>query len=240
MVYDDPNREIDQRGSAPSSLVALLDLDRCLLDTNALVAAFYATLEPDLALALRGEQVNIEVTGGSFDLVEVIRQRVGDDAWQSIRRRFLAASPGQAYLHEGAKKLMEQLRAWNVPFVIVTYGGEEWQRLKQKKAQLERIPMLVVDVKEKAVIISRWMNSDGLFDIPTIGSEASLMARRVVLVDDKADAFVGMPDRMYGIRVAFAGSGRPAAATEVPPPLVRTVNGFREVASYIDRLRQAG
>lgn len=237
MTYDDTNREIDQWRILPVPGVVLLDLDRCLFDTNAFVAAFYNTLDPELAASLRGTQVQLEASGGSFDLASEIRRRVGRDAWHQLQRRFLETHDEAAYLNEGADDLLGFLRDKGIPHAILTYGGEEWQRLKRRVARLEHIPMIVVDRKEKGGIISGWMNSDGQFAVPINGGGQPLLASYAILVDDKIEAFMDAPERMFGVWVR---TGRSKGLESSYMPAVRAVGDLAEAARAVaDSLQRA-
>jgi len=236
-MYDDPNREIDQRRPLPASVVVLLDLDRCLLDTNSFIRAFYDALEPELARSLRDAQRDIEASGGSFDLAETIKGRVSESEWRTIRCHFLEVSGGATYLYDGARELMEWLRVHEVPFAIVTYGGKEWQCLKQRTVRLEHIPMIVVDTSAKGKVIDSWRDSDGLFRLPIENVALPPSVHRVVLVDDKAVAFHDLPEGAEGIQITFDDALLPTQRGGLPVG-VRVARGFdavqREIARVID------
>lgn len=235
MDYEDTNREIDQRRVLPVPFVVLLDLDRCLLDTNAFIRAFYDALEPGLAKALRHAQEGIEASGGSFDLVETIKERVDEPEWRAIRSYFFEASNGATFLYNGARELMTWLQTRKVPFAIITYGGEEWQCLKQRTARLERVPMIVVDTSAKGKIIDSWRDSDGLFRLPVEHVALPPSAHRIVLVDDKAVAFQGMPEGSVGIQVVI-GEKPPSIQQGDLPSGVRVAHGLDVVRGELARL----
>lgn len=174
----------------------LLDLDRCLINTNALHMVFDEIVRSSSVLnvndIISAKQIVEETSGGSFDTAEFVqtelRKRGQIDLWKDIESEFIEASKDYDYLMPGAQVLIDLLRARNEHFGIITYGGTVWQQVKMQAAQIESIPHIITSVKNKGILISQWVD-DGCVPI-----ELECIAfDEVVLVDDKIISFNGFP-----------------------------------------------
>ncbi len=184
--------------STAHDVVWVLDLDRFLLHPRT-----YELLTDVLSScgfnerALYDAKAATEYDGGSFDALQWI-ETVYSGQLETIEQEFIkaCAERGIEYVRmEGATALLEYLVSREVPFLVMTYGGERYQRMKIQVAGLADTPYLIVDTKRKGEIITRWRHSDGYFVVDRLGS---LVAQRIILCDDKADAFIGYPRDQKG------------------------------------------
>lgn len=80
----------------------------------------------------------------------------------------------------------------------MTYGGEVWQKAKLNAAGLGSAPHIIVDSKQKGDVISRWYQpNEKVFTVP-FPDGSRMVAASICLVDDKAQAFTGMPEQARG------------------------------------------
>lgn len=179
----------------------VLDFDRCLGSEAIYTAAEEALerLSPDARSRIVNAREQMEREGGSFDLVSYLEENdrnLRDDFLTEFARITSTNNP-EMYRNKGATMLLDYLKAKNIPYVIMTYGGAVWQMAKLKAAQLDSVPYMVIDSKFKADTIRSWhqASKDG-FIVP-VGSKI-IEVSSVCLVDDKAQAFNGLPEQARG------------------------------------------
>lgn len=182
---------------------AVIDLDRTLLNTSALIELLYSQL---LAHGFTSEQIAAELsfieqqTGTSFSLFDHIEKTHSRELLESILEKvLLLAEDGDldidTLLCEGAARLLELLEHNDVPHVILTYGNEVDQAFKLSlvrkllRKSEEGLPAAITDEPKKAAWISAtWDDIDesGAIAIPeAIAGVGHLRARSVVIIDDK-------------------------------------------------------
>lgn len=213
----------------------VLDLDRCLANTDKLFALFeYIVLEEkvvgkEILGALRKE---VEKTGGSFDATVHLREYLAasdqQDMLLSIKDRFLKASPDYDFFEPGARALLLFLTNNSFPFGILTYGGKVWQTMKLQAMGLETVPHIITDVQAKGKVIAGWKQQSGEFLIPPDLGGGSY--ENVLLVDDKFVSFEGLPQGAYGIHVLTKNT---LHSDGVIPAHVIQVNNMSEVEALI-------
>ena len=180
-----------------------VDLDRCLLDTETFLSDFMAVTlhhssleEAQILLA----QHDSEKAGGSFDVAESIRTLLSErgeaQQWEKIKDKFKKYATSQQYLMPGADKLLEYLEAASLPWGILTYGGDEWQRFKLTITGLKTYPHFITDSKYKARILEEWLR-DGYVPVRLGGVPVS----DCILIDDKLVSFKDLPSGAMGILV---------------------------------------
>ncbi len=174
----------------------LLDLDRCLLNTEALHMVFDEIVRSmsifDVNDIINAKKIVEERSGGSFDTAEYIQtelQRLGrEDRWQDIEANFLVASKNYNYLLPGAAELLSTLDSLQYPYGIITFGGQVWQAVKIKAAELDAIPHLITSEKQKGYQVAEWVQAG---QVPTVLGGTPF--DEIVMVDDKVASFTGFP-----------------------------------------------
>jgi hypothetical protein len=96
------------------------------------------------------------------------------------------------------RKLLDELSTRQLPFGIITFGEPEHQRLKLQLTGLDEIPYMLADTPEKAAEMGRWKQKGGSFRLPAAFNAQISEVREIVLVDDKAAAFIGIPSGVRG------------------------------------------
>lgn len=180
-----------------------VDLDRCLLDTEKFYNDFMAVVSRHALVdwrVVQQQRYEIEKSQGSFDGMTAIRGLLpgaGEDRFmRGVISDFLAAAQDHSYLYDGAKELVEFLHERGVPWGILTFGGQEWQKLKLQVTGLDRFPHLITDQRMKAKLLKEWLRSERM---PVrLGSG---YVTDIVLVDDKLVSFQELPQNAYGILV---------------------------------------
>lgn len=183
----------------------LLDLDRCLLDTNALHLVFDEIVRNmnvvDVNDIINAKRIVEEQSGGSFDTAEFIQTelaRLGrQDKWQDIEANFVVASKNYDYLMPGARQLLAELQAKGQQHGIITFGGQTWQAVKIRAAGIEHVPHFITDQKSKGYLVSDWLAAG---QMPEALKRASF--NEVIMLDDKVASFKGFPgDRARGYQI---------------------------------------
>lgn len=185
----------------------ILDFDRCLFDSSRFQDEFIRCVV-DTHHALTREQIQdtqraTEATGGSFDTVGYVREFFGPAEWQEMKKLFLkemsVPEKREALYFGDAKAFVAELRRRDLPFVIMTYGGKEWQQMKLAALGFDVEPHIITDTKYKGPIIASYYDSvKDIFTIPTPLAFEEVRANNVCLVDDKAVSFEGLPARARG------------------------------------------
>lgn len=187
----------------------VLDLDRCLIDTAALHELFVAIVVENTTISRRQLHDAVrqtELSGGSFDSVAFVQNRLNHAGKPLHMDRLLAWFVSEAGRKEcfmpGARDVLKLLSAHKVPYGIMTYGDELWQRAKLQAAGMSGVPALVTAQKEKGKIIASWQQPNGIFRLPAeLSASASCNVDFITLVDDKAISFHGLPSGTDGLYV---------------------------------------
>ena len=216
-----------------------LDFDRCLGDVEALSAFFnqiVVSMELVASDVFSAARRSVERSGGSFDVVQFLRDEIGDVATQQVIERFCRATTNESFLLPGAAELLAFLTKVNLPHGIVTFGGERWQHAKLRRCGLEGVPTVVLDTPQKAKTIRSWYD-DSLQCFVLPANFAKLRPNEVVLIDDKARAFDGI-DEQSRMRGYFVQSNRPLLLSQEGsvPPSVRVVQSLYEIVNYEQKL----
>lgn len=171
-----------------------LDFDRTLGDTNAIAGSlveFLGVNYPHLAAIIEEGRAEIESTGGSYDVWAALQLHSGLDVGSLIDEFIQQHEDSERFLMPGAKELLEAIDLAGEWWGIVTYGGEDWQRTKLQLSGLSTQPTLIIDTHQKGRLLASWYDNSGQYKIPDElgGGEAN----ELILVDDKASAFDGLP-----------------------------------------------
>lgn len=186
-----------------------LDFDRCLGRVDAYFDLMKTTLAKH-ALELEGPQLDsarreIEQAGGTFFLLPYLLDYgiISEQALSLVEREFLqlaAERPQTEFLEDGALELIDYIRSQELPCGIVTYGYPRWQQLKLRASRLD-VPFVITEHVSKAEVVGAWKTTRGTFWIPPLfvsGHPRGIEVDEVVLVDDKALGFAGLPTGARG------------------------------------------
>jgi hypothetical protein len=222
----------------------LIDLDRCLVDTDrlhALLENIVARETPVTAQQLEQAHIDAGQSGGSFDTAGFVRAKLrqldclGD--WDHVADIFVRTAQSMDMSEPGARELLGALDDAHLSYGILTYGGEMWQLLKLKASRFDHIPYLITDIKEKGGLIASWKQPGGSFLLPgalASDGQASVVPS-FVLLDDKASNFTGMPDGVKGMHILpWDGSELLAAQQGVLPQGVITAKGMNGALALIN------
>lgn len=197
-----------------------LDMDRCLLDTDAVMAHLSTVLE---SFGVDAEQTARERTramkeAGSIEvwshLCDTILPQYNLDP-ELVKQQFLSTAPQSDLLYPGAAKALNQLsgRAF-----VLTYGGETWQQMKADLSGISHLaPLAIIDTPEKGTYIAENLVGDTYQIETNIGK---VCARSLVLVDDKVNAFIGLPQDCRGYQI-FGGDRLPQHEGALPGHVVQ-------------------
>jgi len=182
-----------------------IDFDRCIGNVDKIYQLFERllceTIETVDITALESARFEIESVGGSFDMLAYVRQHTtNEEAYQVLIHAFLieASQVRDSLFMPGVYELVRYLERQLLPYGIVSFGHQDWQTLKITAMGLGDVPRLIVDQSHKGEIIGTWQASEG-FVIPTaLGGGNALMSESIVLVDDKAISFAGLPESARG------------------------------------------
>lgn len=215
----------------------VLDYDRCLGNAeriyDLLQACTVARSDGFDVDSMNKERDEVESQGGSFDELPYVRRHLsGEVQYQGLLHDFVASGrsmePG-VLLEEGALDLLEQL-VRRYPCGILTFGSHDWQRVKIEASLPAEIPYIVMGHKYKIKYMKQWRDErTGLFVLPEEFSAASgyTHAEEVILVDDKAAAFLDIEAGMRGYWILHR-EPLPSQRGEVTE-LVSEVGSFRQL-----------
>lgn len=214
-----------------------IDFDRCLGNVDACHGLLQEVIS-DKKLVDVGEfsraREHVRTTGETFLVFEYLRKVGSPENVQGITDEFIRR--GQAtsgrLLESGAQELIDWLRAAHKNFGIITHGEHEWQVTKITAAGLGNVPRMVVGHRNKAQYIVSWQGDDGIFTISEeLLEDSPISAREVVLIDDRALAFEGLPDAARGYWVVIDGEAQPFQQGTIPAN-VTEVHRISDIIDY--------
>ena len=189
-----------------TSTVYLIDLDRCLIDIEVPYGEFVRQLKQICGSDVRQDATNlrakIEASGGSFDPVTSLLDAgiVHETAMREVLLQTAEQVDAATIFLPGAKELLAKLQARGERFAILTYGGTRWQTTKLRASGLienedsaQNIPVYITAQKQKGLLIASWQQADGNFLLPQELFGEKITAHSIVLIDDKAESFIGFP-----------------------------------------------
>lgn len=224
-------------GKEAAPVLYAVDLDRTLMRTDTAFGLIsHAAADHGVpGDVLEAEKRAVEASRGSFDVLGHISGQVGSDTLEQIKEEFVAhADPGNL-LYDGAVELFDTLERRGAPYLILTYGGQDWQALKLKAAGLFDRRHLITDEKDKGRLIAGWKQADSGLYVPPTDDGPELAAESVVLIDDKPSSFDGLPGDCKGILVRHNGEVLKASQNGEIPSNVVAVGGIREVISSLPK-----
>ena len=218
------------------------DFDRTIGRTSDIAKDFVDYIEqedPVVGDALRMSQREIEASGGSFDMVGVLRG-MGSHILGNCVEGFIGTHRNPGYLEDGAEQLLSGVTDHGHRSGIMTFGGEDWQTAKLRVSSVDALPHMILDKKGvKGTLIASWYNPEtGLYQLPE--EFGGGFVEEVVLVDDKPVEFNGFPDLPSAKGYLFTGGIKPDVETS-PQPVVGTLpRNVEEVASLYEITEKEG
>lgn len=222
----------------------VLDFDRTLGNTTALYVLFQEIIESvvdnDAMHQLDRVRHEVEDKGGSFDSIYYVKEILSaagkSDKWQTIEDEFIRRANPDVYLEPGARRLIDYLDTHRCHYGIVTFGGEQWQRLKIRAVGLGDVPAIVTDTQEKGRLLSSWRQSDGLFLIPEeLTGGVVVEVSTIVLIDDNPLNFENFPDGAIGFYVQNATT-RNREYVLAPSQQIYQVERLDEAVALLDHV----
>lgn len=131
-------------------------------------------------------------------------------------------------IYQDGKELLAALTERQVPFGIITFGDPDQQLLKIQLTGLSAIPFMIAPAPEKAAAMQAWHQTDG-FHLPAVFANQVSIVHDIILVDDKAAAFIDTPEGVHGF--LYRPVGRPVyefQAGDVPSS-VRTITSLLDI-----------
>lgn len=185
-----------------ASTFAVIDFDRCL--GNEKLYDLFDEVAVDIIdiTALKVARKQVEREGGSFDTFGWLREtlNLSDALMKQLSTAYIARADelgNQTFLSLGARELLIYLADNNIPHVIMTYGGREYQDLKIRAAGLHAVPRHIVNSKDKSSYIADWWDEDSKrFIISSV--TGNIVVSTVVLIDDKPAAFTHLVPQARG------------------------------------------
>lgn len=219
----------------PSAFWAI-DFDRCIGNVDQLYGLLEAVVNEVTPLdvaRLEAARQEMEASGGSFNMLGYLRHvtKIDQATYGRVAQSFLERARGMRHqlLEPGAEELFQYLETRAIPYAIISYGNPDWQRLKIRAAGCGEVPTHITSYPEKGILITDWHDElGGHFVVPAsiVGSRTDLLVDEVVLVDDKARAFHGLPADARGYWVhSLSGELLPSQQGSVPEQ-VTTVRGL--------------
>lgn len=209
--------------------VAVLDLDRTLLDSSAVTALLMASLvqhgvnKTQLDAALRHIEAQ---TGNSFYLFDFIKDEFPDVALDAVIEGIMGNElplewAGMGLLCDRADELIYALEDRNIPHVVLTYGEESYQEFKIAlfRRLINRtdktLPAIITTAQNKA----RWVTDEWFDEAGKLGKVSKavigeeLQVQSAVIIDDKAENLKSTDVRVRGILVDNSASGTQQSST---------------------------
>ncbi len=215
----------------------IVDFDRCLGDVDGLFELL-KNVTNDL-YGIKSDELQYardiaESAGSSFNALGHITQVVDGLDIDVFKKVYIEKAKGvsDAILEHGATEFIKYLESNNKSFCIISYGDNDWQKLKIDACGLGYIKSFIVSSPNKSQYIRPWYDSkkDG-FQIPSslFNDNISRFTDDVVLIDDKMEAFNDLPDKVRGyyIDINYSNMSNNIAVH----PRVKTVKRIDEIIS---------
>lgn len=213
-----------------------VDFDRCLGNFEANVDLMNGVAN-ELSIInsemLQSAHDEIKASGRPFRILQYLEENDPNLDIGTLQRRYVERAqnlPG-CLIEPGASELIDFLRLGGHHFCIMTFGEERWQTTKIEAAGLGSIAKLIVSHEHKSRHIAKWLDEkSGNFVIPSIcfTDNRPRIAREVILIDDKSNAFTDLPKGARGYLVHNAKSVYSSLSEDMPSS-VKRVSCLNEV-----------
>ena len=226
----------------PNSIIdhlLVVDVDRTIVDTTALVPLWYfalrdSGLEPSIIDAVQHEIAN---SAGSFDVYSYMKQqypdhveKVADLVAEHMARLLEAAPPDNCNLFmPNAQKFLTSLV--DNPVLFMTSGGIKWQEMKLNLISQSQVEYADIAMKNWHSVITQRSDKGamlasvydrGVFRLSALPDvvhdfgEKDVSAKQLALIDDKLISFVGLPQDVLAYHFLATGYEPTERQTRVP------------------------
>jgi hypothetical protein len=174
------------------------DLDRFLINTDAASDVLDQVCENvDIdAQDISNARLESEESGGSFDTWGYLKSFGSAALLDEVRQSFIDACKDSPIVYDDTAPLLAFFDENKIPNLIVTMGGDDWQKIKLEAGSLSERKHLITREKHKGKMIASWKREDGLY-LPA-GFSGTLGYETIDLGEDKAVSFDGLPDDCGG------------------------------------------
>lgn len=188
-----------------SNTFQLIDLDRTLFDTTALISAVLeavAKSHPDVSAELEQQSKAAYEDERTFMLFRHLRERYGDNWFEALIADIIREKGAESFMLPGAHERLnaaDSLTSARPSWGIFTYGDSIDQQMKIRIAGLEDAPVHIVEIADKGDLISSWQTAEGGFQLPD--DLGGAVVDRITFEDDKLAVFKGVPEKLIGVWV---------------------------------------
>ncbi len=149
----------------------ILDLDRTLLDTNTMMRPFVSVCDAMQINSSVIRQVEQESArhGQSFQAMEILKTIASTEVIEEFKARLFTESEEYSLLYEDAQSLLDSIAGSSqAEAMLLTYGHNDWQRMKIQAAGLMNIHAVITKEVSKSDILNRWVKP-GCISVPGMG-----------------------------------------------------------------------
>lgn len=210
----------------------ILDLDRTLLDTNTMMRPFVSVCDAMQINSSVIRQVEQESArhGQSFQAMEILKTIASTEVIEEFKARLFTESEEYSLLYEDAQSLLDSIAGSSqAEAMLLTYGHNDWQRMKIQAAGLMNIHAVITKEVSKSDILNRWVKP-GCISVPGMGDYDI-----VFFVDDKPISFEGLSPRYKGYCI-IRGPGQ-SHITESLPAHVQIIQTLDEVEMNLPQMQ---
>ncbi len=214
-----------------------VDFDRCLGNVDACFGLLQEVItdltDVDMSELMVARR-HVEATGETFLVFDYLASITTPENGERIESEFIRRGQASAgsLLEPGARELIDWLTTAEKEFGIITHGEQRWQIAKIKAAGLGDMPRMIASHKNKAAFVASWQNDQGSFDIAaSVFNGDPVHADHVVLIDDRAVAFEGLPAQARGYWVVIDGDVKPFQEGSLPAHVTH-IERISDIISY--------
>jgi len=188
-----------------TNVFQLIDFDRTLFDTTALIEAILTTIArtyPDVSSDLKRQSEDAYKEERTFMLLRYLREHYGDAWVEELIGRIVRERGASAFMLPGVYERLQaadDLSTARPSWGILTYGDVLDQLMKIRIAGLEDAPAHIVTIADKGNLIASWQLEDGRYRLPPEFGGAIVDA--LTFEDDKLRVFKGTPEDLIGVWV---------------------------------------
>ncbi len=223
-----------------TNVFQLIDFDRTLFDTTALIEALLEVIETErenasLSHELRKESRDAYKDERTFFLLRYLREHKSDQWLESLVEAIVRERGVESFLLPGARerlKAADELSSARPSWGILTYGDPADQLMKIRLAGLEDAPAHIVTVAEKGNLIASWQQDDGSFQLPP--EFGGHVVDALTFEDDKLQVFKDTPEALIGVWV----TGREDAEARLDEMGLTNVTIARDLHDSLLQLKQ--
>lgn len=185
----------------------VLDFDRTLVDSTRLGILLLDAVD-ELGVDTTTLRKRLETErGNSLQLLDAVEEKIGTGRMDELRKRFIALSEKArtkkykdgGFFEPGAHFLLGSIPSGHR--MIFTYGdNEEWQAWKLEAAGLINQQYAITTERgedgkpvPKPELLADMKQEDGTFAVSNIRGDQPILARELVMIDDKPENLTNLP-----------------------------------------------